>query len=186
MRVAPPVPALLAACLLASASPVHEVAAQPAAQAAAVPGATPAAPAAPATAPWLGAWQLNVGRSVYRPGPPPYRRGTLRTDQVGDRIRMVYDLIPVRGGLTHMEWTGRFDGRDYAVQGVDQVITYAYTPLDDRTMQVTLKVDGRVAAEAKVVLSPDGTTLTTDTRVLDARAGNLVTTTVYERLPAGS
>lgn len=142
--------------------------------------------AAGAASPWLGAWRLDVSRSVYRPGPGPYRRGTCRIEALGDRVRMVYDLVPVRGGLTHMEWTGRFDGRDYPVQGVDEVITYAYTPLDARTMQVTLKVDGRVAADATVVLSEDGAMLTTDTRVLDARGGNLVTRTVYERQGAGS
>ncbi len=174
-------PWLLAGPVAAAQGPSPRAGSQPS-PASASEAASPFA----ARSAWFGEWRLNPGRSVYRPGPAPYRRGTCRIEAVGDQVRMVYDLIPVRGGVTHMEWTGRFDGRDYPVQGVDEVITYAYTPVDARTMQVTLKVDGRVAADATVVLAPDGSTLSTDTRVLDPRGGNLVTRTVYERQPNGS
>ena len=42
---------------------------------------------------------------------------------MGDGIKVVYDMVRPRGGVTHMEWTGKLDGMDYAVQ--------IHTPLDD-------------------------------------------------------
>ena len=33
----------------------------------------------------------------------------------------------------HLEWTGKFDGNDYPVQGVEVVLTNAYRRVDDRT-----------------------------------------------------
>ena len=56
-----------------------------------------------------------------------------------------------------MEWTGRFDGKDYAVQGIDYVLTNAYNRIDDHTYEITVKVDGAMAARTAAQLaSPRG------------------------------
>jgi len=121
---------------------------------------------------WIGSWALNVGRSTYTPGPAPYKRATYRIERLGDSFRVIYDMVHPRGGTTHLEWTGRMDGRDYALQGVDQAITYAYVPASDSTCEIVVKIDGRVAARSRVSMSPDGRTMSTQT-------GG--TTTVYEK-----
>ena len=90
-------------------------------------------------------------------------------------------MVGIRGGVTHMEWTGKFDGKDYPVQGVDYVLTNAYTPVDERSYQILIKVDGLVAATARVAVSPDGKTLTTSTVEKNARGESVTTTTVYDR-----
>jgi hypothetical protein len=132
--------------------------------------------------PWLGTWHLNVEKSTWVPGPAPYKRGTwaIRPAE-GDRVLMVYNLVGVRGGVTHMEWIGRFDGADYPMQGPDAPVTYAYTPIDDRTLSLVVKVDGNIAATAKVTLLPDGRTIATETTSNNARLGRVTTTSVYEK-----
>ena len=90
-------------------------------------------------------------------------------------------MVGIRGGVTHMEWTGKFDGKDYPVQGVDYVLTNAYTRLDEQSYQIVIKVDGAVAATAKVVVSSDGKMLTTSTVEKNARGESVTTTTVYDR-----
>ena len=65
-------------------------------------------------------------------------------------------MVRPRGGVTHLEWTGQFDGRDYPVQGVEEFVTYAYQRIDDRTYDVITKLDGRPAATSRAVLSADG------------------------------
>jgi hypothetical protein len=67
---------------------------------------------------------------------------------VDDGLRVVYDMVRRRGGITHMEWNGRFDGKEYPVQGVDYVLTNAYRKLSDRSYEIVVKVDGRAAAVA--------------------------------------
>jgi hypothetical protein len=121
---------------------------------------------------WVGSWTLNVSRSTYSPGPPPYKRATYRIERLAEGFRVIYDMVHPRGGTTHLEWTGRMDGRDYALQGVDQAITYAYTPASDGSCEIVVKIDGRVAARSRVTVSPDGRTMSTQT-------GG--TTTVYEK-----
>jgi hypothetical protein len=132
-------------------------------------------------APWLGTWTLNLARSTYDPGPPPYRRSTFTIEPWEDGVKVTYDMVHVRGGITHLEWTGQFDGRDYPVQGVEEYITYAYNRIDDRTYDVVLKVDGAVAAISRVTLSPDGQRITTVTDGITALGYKVSTTTVFDR-----
>jgi hypothetical protein len=129
--------------------------------------------------PWTGTWHLNVGKSSWN-GPAPYVRGTWRVEASGGALKMVYYLVGTRGGVTRMEWTGRFDGADYALQGPDAPVTYAYAPIDARTVQLVAKVDGNPTAVATLRLSPDGRTLTTETTVNGPR-GRQTTTTIYEK-----
>ena len=131
---------------------------------------------------WVGAWTLNVDRSVYNPGPGPYRRGSMKVEMIGDQVRFAYDLVMQRGGVQHMEWTGRFDGEDYMVQGVDDYVTYAYSPLSEREYQVITKVDGRTVAISTVTVSADGRTLTTSTGGRNARGEEITNVTVYEKV----
>ena len=125
---------------------------------------------------WLGSWTLNVERSTYVPGPAPYTRATYRIERLGDGFHVVYDMVHPRGGTTHLEWTGRMDGRDYALQGVDQTMTYAYTPrtTGSGAWEIVVKIDGRVAARSRVTVSADGRTMITTTGA---------STTVYEKQP---
>src|SRR5688572_3919152 len=77
---------------------------------------------------WIGTWTLNVAKSTYDPGPPPYKRATYTIEPWNDGLKVTYEMVHPRGGLTHLEWVGKLDGRDYRVQGIDEVLTYAYRP----------------------------------------------------------
>ena len=140
-------------------------------------------------APWFGTWQ-QVPPDKKWFDPWPYQKVTLRIEPLAvsgfsrtedDGLRVVYDMVRRRGGITHMEWTGRFDGRDYPVQGVDYVLTNAYRQLSDRSYEIVLKVDGRMAAIATTVVAPDGRTLTVDTREQDTHGRPVSTTATYHR-----
>jgi hypothetical protein len=131
---------------------------------------------------WFGVWRLNVDKSVYNPGPAPYKRATMKVERVDDEVRFSYDFVHLRGGVQHLEWTGNFDGNDYIVQGIDEYMTYAYKQVDARTYEIVAKADGQVAAVATVTISPDGRTLTTVTRRKNGRGQDITTTTIYDKI----
>ena len=140
-----------------------------------------AAAAAQVPSAWFGAWKLNVAKSTYDPGPAPYARASYTIEPAGDGMKVSYDMVHPRGGWTHLEWTGRLDGRDYRVQGIDEVLTYAYRPVGDGAFEVVVKFDGRPTALSRVTLSADGRTMVTTTKGRGARGQEVVTTTVYEK-----
>jgi hypothetical protein len=120
-------------------------------------------------APWFGTWKLSKPDARYK-------RVITRIEPWADGIRVTYDMVGTRGGVTHMEWTGKFDGKDYPVEGLDYVLTNAYKLLDDHSYEIVIKVEGSVAATAQVKVSPDGKNLTTVTS-----QKNGTTTTVYDK-----
>ena len=131
--------------------------------------------------PWLGTWSVNVGKSTYSAA-PPFKRSTCTIESWQEGIRVTYDIVHLRGGTTHTEWTGRFDGKDYAVEGIeDYVITNAYRTMDDRTYEVVQKVDGIVSATARVSFSPDGRTMTMTTTGRSSQGPPVTTTAVYDK-----
>jgi hypothetical protein len=94
----------------------------------------------------------------------------------GGEITIVDEMVRNRGGITHLEWTGKFDGTDYPVQGVELVLTNAYRRVDDHSYELIQKIDGAVVATSRLTLSPDGRTITTVNASKTASA-----TTIYEK-----
>ena len=97
--------------------------------------------------PLVGTWRLNFDKSDFASGPPPYSRVICRiAPSAEDGLRVIYDMIGTRGGVTHWEWTGHVDGKDYALEGVEEVVTNAYSRIDDHTYTVVAKLDGRATS----------------------------------------
>ena len=143
------------------------------------PGVTTSAPAA---SPWFGRWEQDLATAVRWYESPPYKRVTLRIEPWKDGLRVIYDMVRTRGGVTHVEWDGRFDGRDYPVQGIDSPMTNAYRRVDERSYQIVVKVDGREAATATAVVSRDGATLTVTTIERGSSGQKAVSTAMYRRV----
>ena len=128
---------------------------------------------------WVGVWVLTSAVSANNPNAPrAYTRATRHISVQDSTFSIVDDLVRVRGGVVHLEWTGTPDGRDYPVEGVEINLTSAYQQIDDHTLELTQKVDGRPVVRARMVLSPDGKTITTETT-----DGITTTTTVYTKRP---
>ena len=141
-----------------------------------------AVPASAPRAPWFATWQLVQPAAAGRFESPAYKKVTLRIEPWEDGLRVVYDMVRTRGGITHMEWAGRFDGKDYPVQGADYVLTNAYRQIDARSYEIAIKVDGQPVATATAVVSANGSTLTVTTRERDARGRAVTTTAEYNRI----
>jgi hypothetical protein len=132
--------------------------------------------AAQSPAPWIGTWTLDVVTSAGA-APMPYKRGSRHIAALPDgTVTIIDDLVRNRGGVLHTEWTGKFDGLDYQVQGVEVVLTNAIRRVDERTCELVQRLDGRVIARVRLELAADGTMLTATSM---GNAGT--TTTVYRK-----
>jgi hypothetical protein len=141
-------------------------------------------PAADTAHLWIGIWRLDLEKSDFGSSPPAFKRATCTIEEWRDGLKVSYDLVGIRGGITHTEWIGRFDGHDYRVQGADAALTNAYTQVDDRTYDIVTKVEGRVQGNARVSISPDGQTMTTRTTIRNPQKGDIQSTTVYRKRTA--
>ena len=132
--------------------------------------------------PLMGTWRLNVAQSKFASGPLAYARVICRIEPWEDGLKVVYDMTGTRGGVTHWEWTGRLDGKDYALEGVEDVVTNAYQRLDDHTFAVVTKLDGRPTTTTKIVISTDRKVMTVTSPAMNLQGQRVANTAIYEKL----
>jgi hypothetical protein len=129
--------------------------------------------------PQIGTWKLNEGKSKFAPAAT--KNNTVVYEAAGDKVKITVDGTDKDGKTTHNEWTGKFDGKDYPVTGDPNSDMRSYTKVDDRTLKMIVKKDGKVSATGRIVVSADGKSRTVTTRGTDAEGKNVKNEAVYDK-----
>lgn len=129
--------------------------------------------------PQMGTWKLNEAKSKFAAGAGKNQKVVYQG--VGDQVKVTVDGIDAEGKPAHNEWTGKFDGKDYAVKGDPNFDMRAYKQVDDHTLDMTLKRGGKVVGTGKVVVSADGKNRTVTTSAKDAKGKQSKNTAVYDK-----
>ena len=115
--------------------------------------------------PWVGTWKTDLAKSTFSPGPKPTLPGTVTIERSGSGMKTTIDGTDPQGKPTHTETAWTFDGKDHPVKGALAAnTTAAYKRIDDRTIEVTTKVDGNPTVTTRVEISADGKTMTATQR----------------------
>ena len=110
---------------------------------------------AQSTEPWFGTWKLNVARSKYSPGPGP-KTSTTKLEPWEGGFKHSTEFVTAQGETRHVEYTGKFDGKDNLVAGHSNADTINYRRIDDHTYEVVEKKNGKATTTATVVISGNG------------------------------
>jgi len=129
--------------------------------------------------PMMGTWKLDEAKSKLAAGAT--RNHTVVYAMAGDMVKITVDGKDKDGKATHNEWTGKFDGKDYAVMGDPASDTRAYTKVDANTLSMTIKKGGKVTMTGKIAVSADGKTRTVTTSGTDSMGMKMESMGVYEK-----
>ena len=127
----------------------------------------------------MGTWKLNEAKSMFAAGAP--KNNTVVYEAAGDKVKVTVDGVDGAGKPTHNEWTGSFDGKDYPVTGDPTSDTRAYKKVDDHTLELTGKKDGKATVTGKIVVSADGKSRTVSTSGTDSTGKKMKNTAVYDK-----
>ena len=127
----------------------------------------------------MGTWKLNEAKSKLAAGAT--RNHTVVYAMAGDMVKITVDGKDKDGKATHNEWTGKFDGKDYAVTGDPSSDTRAYTKVDANTLSMTIKKGGKVTMTGKIAVSADGKTRTVTTSGMDSMGMKTESMGVYDK-----
>jgi len=120
--------------------------------------------------PWVGTWKTDLAKSTYGSGPKPTAPATVTIERSGTGMKTTIDLTDPQGKPAHTETVWAFDGKDHPVKGAPAAnSTAAYKRVDDRTFEVTSKVDGKPTTTTRVAISADGKTMTATQTGKDAQ-----------------
>jgi len=129
--------------------------------------------------PLMGTWKLNEAKSKFAPGAP--KNDTVVYEMAGDKVKVTVDGKDGEGKSAHNTWTGKFDGKDYAVEGDSSSDMRSYKKTNDRTLSMTVKKGGKVTSTGTVAVSADGKSRTVTTHGTDAKGKKSKTTAVYDK-----
>jgi hypothetical protein len=129
--------------------------------------------------PQMGTWKLNDSKSKLTPGTTKINMVVI--EAAGDNVKVTVDGIDKDGKSTHNDWTGKFDGKDYPVTGDATSDMRSYKKVDDRTLKLAVKKDGKVTASGRVVVSADGKSRTVTVSGTDAEGKKFTNKSVYDK-----
>ena len=127
----------------------------------------------------MGTWKLNDAKSKFAPGAP--KNNTVVYEAAGDSVKVTVDGVDGSGKATHNEWTGKFDGKDYPVTGDSTADSRAYAKVGARTLDLTVKKDGKVTITGKIAVAADGKNRTVTAGGTDATGKKVTSTQVYDK-----
>lgn len=132
-----------------------------------------------AQTPHMGTWKLNEAKSKFSPGAS--KNQTVVYESAGDMIKVTVDGVDGSGNATHNEWTGKFDGKDYALTGSPTADTRSYRRVNSRTLALREKKGGKVVTTGTITVSRDGKTRTVMTNGTDAKGKRFHNVAVYDK-----
>ncbi len=94
-----------------------------------------------------GTWKLNEAKSKVAAGAP--KNSMVVIAAAGDSMKVTVDGVGADGKPSHNTWTGKFDGKDYAITGDPASDMRAYKPVDDHTLALAEKKGGKVTNSGK-------------------------------------
>jgi hypothetical protein len=127
----------------------------------------------------VGTWKLDEAKSKISAGTP--KNTTVVYEVAGDSVKVTVDGVGTDGKPSHNEWTGKYDGKDYPVTGDSATDTRSYKRVNDHTLTLTNKKDGKVTFTGKITVSADGKTRTVVLSGTDASGKKTSSTAVYNK-----
>jgi hypothetical protein len=129
--------------------------------------------------PQMGTWKLNEAKSKLSPGMG--KNNTVVYEAAGDQVKVTIDGTDAEGKPKHNEWTGKFDGKDYAVTGDQTSDMRSYKKIDAHTLAFTVKKGDKTVATGRIVVAADGKSRTVTASGTDEHGKKSKETVAYDK-----
>jgi hypothetical protein len=132
--------------------------------------------------PFLGTWKLNVAKSKGTAGTLS-KEETVVFASDGNGIKRTVTGVDADGQKIDMSATIPWDGMEHQVEGPNgaPAAMVAVKSVNDHTLNVTVKVNGKIVSSGQVVLSKDGKTMTSSFKGEDPKGRKIDNVEVYEK-----
>ncbi len=128
--------------------------------------------------PHMGTWKLNEAKSKIPAG--MMKNTTVTYAEEGDSVKVTTDGT-LGDKPVQTEWTGKFDGKDYPLTGDPTADSRSYTKVDDRTLTLDSKKDGKVTTTGRIVVAADGKSRTLTVSGKDSAGKKVTSKAVYDK-----
>ena len=109
------------------------------------------------------------------------RNNTVVYEAAGDMTKVTVDGVDSSGGATHHDWTGKFDGKYYDINGSTTADKRSYTRVNSRTLRFREQKAGKVVLTGTITVARNGKIRTVSTSGLDSKGKWVHNTAVYDK-----
>jgi hypothetical protein len=106
---------------------------------------------------------------------------TVVYEAVGDQVKVTIDGTDADGKPIHNEWTGKFDGKDYAVTGDSTSDMRSYKKIDSDKLKFTVKKGDETIATGRIVVAADGKSRTVTAKGTDEHGKQFKNVSAYDK-----
>ena len=106
-----------------------------------------------------GTWKMNTEKSKYSPGPAP-KSLTVVVESDDTNYKIDATGTDADGKPIHVQYSAKFDGKDYPATGVANADSVSVKRIDANTIETAQKKDGKVMMTITSKVSKDGKTRT--------------------------
>src|SRR5215470_4916587 len=127
-----------------------------------------------------GTWKMNAEESKYSPGPPTK---DLMVVVESDENNYKLDATGTDGDgkPIHVQYSAKFDGKDYPATGIANADTVSVKRIDANTVEAMQKKDGKVVMTVTTKVSKDGKTRTSTWRGKNAEGKDVHNVVVFDK-----
>jgi flavin-dependent dehydrogenase len=129
--------------------------------------------------PHLGTWKLDESKSKFTRDTP--KNHTVTYEKDGDMIKLTVDGTDKDGKPVHWTWRGKFDGKQYKVEGNMVADTIAYKPVNDHTNSAVGMKDGKEVFTGTIKVAADGKSRMVTTTATDPNGKKQTDKAYYDK-----
>jgi hypothetical protein len=127
-----------------------------------------------------GTWGMNAEKSKYSPGPAP-KSLTVTIESDENNYKLDATGTDSEGKPIHIQYSAKFDGKDYPATGVTNADAVSIKRIDANTVETLQKKDGKVVMTVTTKVSADGKTRTSTWHGKNAEGKDVHNVVVFDK-----
>ena len=127
-----------------------------------------------------GTWKMNPEKSKYSPGPAP-KDLTVVVESDENNYKLDATGTDGDGKPTHVQYTAKFDGKDYPATGNANFDAVSLKRIDANTIETLQKKEGKVVMTVTTKVAEDGKTRTSTWHGKNADGKNVHNVVVFDK-----
>jgi hypothetical protein len=129
--------------------------------------------------PTEGTWKLNEGKSTFGDGAG---KSTLVVwEKVGDQHKCTVDGTDADGKKTHSVWTGKLNGKFYAITGDAQADQRSFKKNGENTLDMVSQMHGKTVGDGTIVVAADRKSRMVTSTMTNAKGVKVTSTLAYDK-----
>src|ERR1700736_3783054 len=129
--------------------------------------------------PTLSTWKLNESKSTFGAGAG--KTTLVVWEKVGDHQKCTVEGTDADGKKTHSVWTGKLDGKFYAITGDPQADQRSFKTNGENTLDMVTQMHGKTVGDGTIVVAADRKSRTVTSTMTNAKGVKVTSTLAYDK-----